>query len=152
MAEIRLRQATHEDYDFLYELHRAALREYVEKTWGWNEAWQAAYFGEKFDVSGRRIIQQDGEDIGCLAVIDEGDCLFLSYIALAPEYQGRGIGSQLIEELLLQGRERQVPVRLRVLKANPAQALYERLGFTVTDTTETHYLMIARRPLSREGV
>jgi ribosomal protein S18 acetylase RimI-like enzyme len=143
MAEITLRRATKGDYQFLYELHLQSLREYIEQTWGWDEDWQADYFWRKFDISDKRIVQYEGEDIGCLEVEDRGDQIFLSYIAIAPEFQGKGIGTRLIEAVLMQGRTREVPVALKVLKANPAWKLYERLGFTVTATSETHYWMIA---------
>jgi ribosomal protein S18 acetylase RimI-like enzyme len=150
MVEPILRDATPEDVDFLYELHRAALKKYIELTWGWDEEWQVEHFLSNFDVSWKRIIQVDGEDIGCLAVVDEGDAIFLSYIALMPGQQGRGIGTRLIKTVLHQAGERGVPVRLTVLKPNPARRLYERLGFTVYKTTETHYLMIAD-PRAYEG-
>jgi ribosomal protein S18 acetylase RimI-like enzyme len=112
------------------------------RTWGWDEDWQAAHFCENFDLSGKRIIQQAWTDIGCLAVHDEEDHIFLSYIALTPAFQGIGIGSRLIEEVLLQARSKEIPVTLKVLKSNPAKTLYERLGFTVTETTSTHYFMM----------
>jgi hypothetical protein len=35
----------------------------------------------------------------------------------------------------------QLPVKLRVLKVNPARRLYERLGFIHKGETPTHYLM-----------
>jgi ribosomal protein S18 acetylase RimI-like enzyme len=143
MAEISLRDATDEDYAFLYRLHREALKDYIDQTWGWNEDWQAAYFRENFDLTGKSIIQQGGQNIGCIAVLDEGQHIFLSYIALVPSHQRMGIGTRLIEKVLQQGREMQKPVTLKVLKTNPAWALYSRLGFSITRTSDTHYLMTA---------
>jgi ribosomal protein S18 acetylase RimI-like enzyme len=43
-----------------------------------------------------------------------------------------------------------MPVRLRVLRTNPARELYERLGFRIYGTTETHHLMIVH-PRAAEG-
>jgi ribosomal protein S18 acetylase RimI-like enzyme len=149
-VEPTLRDATPEDFDFLYELHRAALKDYVEQTWGWDEAWQAERFRRKFDINHRRIIQKSGEDIGCLAVMEDDDGFFISYIALMPDHQGMGIGTQLVKDVLRQGGERGVAVTLRVLKVNPARSLYERLGFTIYETTETHHLMISH-PQITEG-
>jgi len=143
MVELSLRDATRGDYDFLYELHRAALKETIERTWGWDEDWQAERFRSKFDVTRRRIILQDGEHIGCLAVVDQDDGIFLSYLALMPDHQGQGIGTWLIRDVLDQARAKGVAVTLRVLRTNPARALYERLGFRIYETTETHHLMIS---------
>jgi ribosomal protein S18 acetylase RimI-like enzyme len=150
MVEPTLRDATPEDFEFLYGLHRAALKQYVEQTWGWDEAWQAERFLRKFDVTHRRVIQMAGEDIGCLVVVEDDDGIFISYIALMPDHQGRGIGTQLINAVLHQGHLKGEPVRLRVLRTNPARELYERLGFTTYETTETHLLMISH-PQAAEG-
>ena len=46
--------------------------------------------------------------------------------------------------------ERGVPIRLQVLKVNPASDLYERLGFRKIEVTETHIRM-ERAPGARSG-
>lgn len=148
--EPTLRDATPEDFDFLFELHRAALKDYVEQIWGWDEAWQVERLRRKLDVSERQIIQLDQEEIGCFSVIEDDDGIFLAYIALMPDRQRKGIGTQLINEVMHQGNVKGMPVRLRVLRTNPVRALYERLGFTTYETTETHHLMIAH-PRTADG-
>jgi ribosomal protein S18 acetylase RimI-like enzyme len=142
-AKITLRDAAEEDYDFLYGLHLQALRAYIEQIWGWDEDWQETHFREHFNLVGKRIIQHKGIDVGCLVVHDEGKHLFLAYIALMPSYQDKGIGSQLIGRTLETASRLNKLVTLKVLKTNPARVLYERLGFIVTDETNTHYLMVA---------
>jgi ribosomal protein S18 acetylase RimI-like enzyme len=79
--------------------------------------------------------------VGVFRVERREDSIFLSNIGIRPAYQGRGIGTKLIQDLLDEGRARGVPVELRVLKVNPARDLYERLGFTVTEEFETHWQM-----------
>src|SRR5437868_15526648 len=39
-----LRGAQRHDEDFLFALHRDAMRAYVDATWGWDEEWQRAHF------------------------------------------------------------------------------------------------------------
>jgi ribosomal protein S18 acetylase RimI-like enzyme len=142
-SKVTLRPAVSADYDFLYDLHRQTLKRAIQETWGWDEAWQRAHFQQHFDLTGKNIIQQNGRDIGCLKVLDEGDHIFLSYIAITPEFQNRGIGTRLIREVLAKGGRSGKPVTLKVLKNNPARVLYERLGFVITKSTDTHYLMEA---------
>jgi ribosomal protein S18 acetylase RimI-like enzyme len=67
--------------------------------------------------------------------------IFLSQIELLPAFQGQGIGSQLITDLMDEARQQNLPITLQVLKVNPAQRLYQRLGFVVTGETATHFLM-----------
>jgi len=141
IREVSLRPATQEDYDFLWWLHRVTMRSYVDKTWGWDEAWQSQSFQERFDPTTREIIEFDGVPIGYIAVERRKEVIFLSSIEIAPDYQNRGIGTMLVQSLLDEGRSRGVPVELYVLKVNPAQRLYERLGFTIIRETETHHIM-----------
>lgn len=147
MDAISLRPVTDDDFDFLYDLHRATLQPYVAQVWEWDEAWQHQFFRERFDPVAHQVIQYQGQDVGVLRVGEGADGLFIANIQVAPAYQRRGIGGHLLREVLHQAAVRQVGVSLSVLKVNPgARALYERLGFTITGETETHYLMIVPAP------
>lgn len=140
---IELRAARQEDAEFLFGLFKATMQEYVAQIWGWDEEWQQAYFQEHFDPSREQIVVLDGEDIGVQAIEERADALFLAKIYILPEYQGQGIGTQLIASVLDRAFGRGLPVTLRVLKGNPARRLYERLGFVAVGETETHSLMKA---------
>jgi ribosomal protein S18 acetylase RimI-like enzyme len=139
--KLELRRANERDLEFLWRLHNAALREYVEKTWGWDEMWQRSKFVEEFDPSVGKIIVVDGTDAGFWRVSDWGTEIHLVSIRLLPEFQNRGIGTTLICDLLEHAEK---SVTLQVLKVNPAKSLYERLGFEVFDENETHHKMIKR--------
>jgi ribosomal protein S18 acetylase RimI-like enzyme len=142
---VTLRQATPADSEFLFELHVAAMRGYIEATWGWNEAWQREYFDRKFDPAQRQVIQVDGEDAGVLAVEERNHELYLALIELLPAYQGRGIGSDLVTQLQARARAYHLPLTLHVLKTNtPARRLYLRLGFVIVAEEEARYKMAWR--------
>jgi ribosomal protein S18 acetylase RimI-like enzyme len=144
MDEISLRPADEQDLDFLWWLHRATLRDYVEQTWSWEDASQEERFRLKFEPEGVQIVLHRGTLIGCLSVAVERARLFLRLIEIAPEYQRRGIGAHLIRQLCDQADAANLPLELHVLKVNPAKRLYERLGLAIIGETDTHYLM--RRP------
>src|SRR5690554_1984651 len=130
----KLRQATEADHDFLYQLHIAAIRDAVEATWGWDEAFQRRYFEEHWDPGPRQIIVVDGQDVGMVQVEMYQDEIFLALIEVAPAWQGKGIGSSVIRDVQARAEEAALPVTLQVLKANPkARRLYERLGFVVVE-------------------
>lgn len=143
MDEISLRQATQNDYDFLYELVKTTMREYVEPIWGWDEEWQRVYFQEHFDPDQVQIIVLGSQDIGAVSVEIKPEEHFLARLYLRPDYQRRGIGTHLLRSILGQAFAQGLPVTLQVLKGNPAKRLYERLDFAETGKTETHYLMKA---------
>ena len=126
------------DLEFLWNLHNVALREYVEATWGWDEDWQRRNFIENFDADTGEIITVDGADAGFLSVSERDDEIFLVSIRLLPSFQNRGIGTRLIRDITSRSDK---PVRLRVLKVNPARKLYERLGFSISKDLDTHFEM-----------
>ena len=140
---VHLRQATERDRSFFWQVHRTAMRAPVEATWGWDEAFQESYFNQHFSTSDHSVVVVDGVDVGFVCVIRREDCLYLAKVALLPTYQGKGLGTELVRAVLDQARRLGLPVRLQVLKANRARALYERLGFTGCGETDTHYLMVS---------
>jgi len=144
---ISLRPVTDDDYEYLYVLNEATMRTYAEQTYGpWDEDVQRRIFAERWTPESMRIAVIDGQDSGMLEVIPSETSVWLANIRVAPEYQRRGIGTQIISEVLRDAHGRDLPVSLRVLKVNPARRLYERLGFVVVGETETHHLMEARPP------
>ncbi len=52
-------------------------------------------------------------------------------IAVAPEYIGRGVGSQMITQVLEAAAAIYPAVALSVRASNPAKRLYERMGFAI---------------------
>lgn len=138
-----LRAVKTADFDFLYRLKVVCLKEYIEAIWGWDEAKQRRLFKDNFDLATSQIIVAFGRDIGQLSIVERQDEIFLSGIYILPGYQSLGLGSQIIRELLDSARANERPVRLQVLVSNPARALYERLGFSVIDKNDTHFILRA---------
>jgi ribosomal protein S18 acetylase RimI-like enzyme len=126
---ISLRPATEDDVEFFFTLHAASLGPYVDEVWGWDDAEQRAYLARTLVLDRVRVIVLDGVDVGRLDVQEHDDEIFLALIELAPEHQGRGVGSRLIRDIL--DRADGTPVVLSVLAVNHrAYRLYRRLGFT----------------------
>lgn len=141
-----LRQATDADSELVYQIKREAFRPYVELTWGaWDEQFQRERHRENFNPATIQIIVVDGQVIGWLGVEYSASAVWIANIHLVPNWQGRGIGTTLLREILEVAATRRVPVSLRVLKSNPrARALYERLGLVVVSETDTHFNMETR--------
>jgi GNAT superfamily N-acetyltransferase len=125
---IALRPASPADADFVFRLTEACMRNYAVATWGqWDEAATRA----SFRPDTHRIIQHEGEDIGCVALEDRADHLDLKKLYVLPAFQNRGIGTTVLGAILAAGK----PIRLRGLSVNPARRFYERMGFVVTWST-----------------
>lgn len=136
-----LRQAGDDDYEFLYDLKVACLKDYVIATWGWDEEYQQQRFADFFNPTDIQIIVVEGQDVGQLSVADKSDELYIAGIYLSPKWQNQGLGTEIIGDVLTIAKARGQQVNLQVLKVNPARRLYERLGFSIFAETDTHFKM-----------
>ncbi|UVC31438.1 N-acetyltransferase [Pantoea sp. SOD02] len=81
-----------------------------------------------------RIYQRDQQAIGYLWFSRENDAAFLMDLILLPEYQGQGIGKEIMRAFIDELKDLDVQeIELRVAPNNlRAQKLYEQFGFRVT--------------------
>ncbi|RUR30683.1 GNAT family N-acetyltransferase [Vreelandella nanhaiensis] len=132
------------DYDFIWGAYSSAYQKVVERQFGaWESKLQKSAFDEKWRQGGFEVLQLNGTCVGAVWVTNEGKFLQLREIFLAPQYQRRGIGAQIVRQELEAARAAGMSLRLRVLKQSHAIALYERLGFARCGETSTHYWMEA---------
>lgn len=136
------RRAIDTDFDFIYRLHCQAFFSYIDQTWGWREDVQLRGMREDFEDFPFQIVCYENQDIGVISVIDRGSEILLKYLAILPDYQRRGFGTQLVTEVLAQASARHLPVKLTVMQINPAKALYERLGFAIVQEENSCFLMV----------
>ena len=140
--EVSLRPATADDSEFACRTTRESMHEYVLATWGrWNEEEVRQRSSENIAEGLTQVIELENTAIGIQVVERAPDSIHLLQIFILPEYQRRGIGSMLIERLLAEARSARLPLRLSVLRVNPAFALYQRMGFKVVDATPERYFM-----------
>ncbi len=141
-VDVTLRSGRADDLGFLRDLHRAAMRPHVEATWGpWDEEQQRELFLKSTDPLVHQIVEQDDAPVGCLWVRPHPGELELVRIYLMPAVQGRGLGTELVRGLCARATAEGLSVRLRVLRSNPAQRLYARLGFVVEEESDERLWM-----------
>lgn len=147
---MNMRPATAGDQPVLFEVHRSVFRSHIEKLWGWDEVWQRENFASEFASATTSVIEEDGRIAGYIQVMEKHDRIYVQNVAISEAFQGKGIGTQLLEGLQSNAAARKVPLQLSVFRTNtPAQRLYERLGFRPVGETQTHVEMswaAARRP------
>jgi GNAT superfamily N-acetyltransferase len=140
--DITLRQATTADAEFIYRLVEATMRSYVEQIWGsFSEEYNRKNIAETIAAKNYSIIEYQGEDVGAISVERHPDFIQLTQLFIAPSHQNKGIGTSLVRELVREARHSGKPVRLRVLRTNPARRLYEREGFHVSSMTPERVYM-----------
>jgi ribosomal protein S18 acetylase RimI-like enzyme len=145
-----LRPGTAADVEFILDVHARSMRPHVERQLGgWDAAAQRARILASTRPETHQIVEVGGTRVGCVWLREHPDELELVRLWLAPESQGSGLGGALVSDLCARADRERLPLRLRVLKVNPARRLYERAGFEVVQETETHFSM--RRPPSGDG-
>jgi ribosomal protein S18 acetylase RimI-like enzyme len=133
-AGYSLRPAARNDETMLYDLHREAMRDYVDATWGWDEAWQRAHFSRTYAAARNAVIVRTGaspRDAGRVSLTRHWRKIFLRDVELVAAERNRGIGGAVVAAIIDMARADNRYVELYVLDRNPAQRLYARLGFRV---------------------
>ena len=143
----KLRVYKSDDYEFVYRLKKDSYINYVIEIWcQWNEAFQRELF-ENFvnDAKNKMfIITNDKIDIGFLNYqIKESGDLEIGNICIVKEYQRRGIGTQILQDILSKNKNRNIFIQC--FKQNPVYVLYERIGFKKIRETKTHKIFIKEK-------
>jgi len=152
---ISLRRYQDYDRDFLFKLYASTRADEIA-PFGWPPVQQEMFLRMQFTAQQQwysmsyaqaehHVIELEGVPIGRLMVSRAEPAAVLVDIALLPEHRGKGIGSGLIRDLIQQCNRDKLPLRLQVLKTNPAQHLYERLGFIRTGEDQI-YIQMERQP------
>ncbi|WNZ62619.1 GNAT family N-acetyltransferase [Myxococcus sp. MxC21-1] len=140
-VSIDLRAATAADDPFLFALY-ASTRESELAAWGWAPAQRDAFLrmqwvAQSHDWAARhpradhQVVCLQGQPVGRLLVAKDAAAWRVVDIALLPAHQGSGVGTRLLTQVRDEAGKAGVPLRLQVLRTNPARRLYERLGFEV---------------------
>ena len=80
----------------------------------------------------------DNKVIGCLLLTNKDDNILLDEIYIEQEYRNKGIGTDIIKNVI---NENDI-IYLWVYKENvKAISLYKKLGFNVIDETDSRYYM-----------
>ena len=123
------RRALERDRAFLEQAHLAALGPVALVGYGWTKQRLQSQFLEEVRLKNCEVIVVDGSDAGYISTEDRRTHWYVDAFAIVPNYQRRGIGAAALRGLLADAGAR--PVRLSVLRTNPARSLYTRLGFRV---------------------
>jgi GNAT superfamily N-acetyltransferase len=143
---ISWRSATAADAAFCFSVYASTRTEELA-LWGWGVAQQeiflkmqfaaqAASYRAEFPGASHAIVLRGDRPVGTLIANHTAGEIRLVDIALLPEHRGAGLGTGIIRRLQAEARASGRPLRLQVLKTNPAARLYARLGFIPTGGDE----------------
>jgi len=141
MKEFQLMDGKTPDREWLYNLYQNAMRSCIDATWGWNEEFQSNGFDNNLKPTDWKIIKNDIERIGGFVLKEGNDHLWLEMIIIKPGYQQEGIGRRILTYIQSIAKEKSLPLRLSIIKANPVRPFYLKLGFSQYDEDDSFYKM-----------
>jgi len=140
---LNYRKATIDDLAFLLKLRKASMSDHLEAAGLFlSDKEHLERIKEHFNDS--QLILLNNKAIGLLKLGIMKERLHIRQFQLLPKYQGKGIGYQVLKSLITKARKRNLPITLNVLLANPAKALYQRVGFKIIGQNELEYQMCYR--------
>jgi GNAT superfamily N-acetyltransferase len=152
--------AAKDDSELLYRIY-ASTREDELAVVPWDAAVKEAFLRMQFAAQDSRYhatfpaasydLIVSGDDAGAEVLgrlyVDRGDEAWLVLdLALLPQHQRKGIGTRLLTRVLAQAAAAGKPVRMHVERFNPAQRLYQRLGFEQIADEGVYLLLEWKQP------
>ena len=154
--QISLRPAIETDNDFLYQVF-LSTRDQEAGFSHWQTPELEPLMRQQFQLQDRQyranypqgnfdLVLADDNPVGRLYVHRNQTEIRLIDIALLPEYRQRGIGRQLLNELVVEADNTTLPLTLHVECNNPVIDFYRRLGFQQQGETDDLYYFMRREP------
>ena len=137
---IAMRPALNSDFDYCRCLYFGEMKWIIDEL-HLDLAAQENGFQQQWNPMQVRIITFDGTDVGWVQTIRQEEALFLGQIIIERRFQRRGIGTQIMRQLISDAAQIGLPLCLSVVKINPALRLYQRLGFHITHEDELKFYM-----------
>lgn len=101
------RKATIDDFDFIFDLKKKNFKKYIEEYFEWNEEERKEmYYNTLKNYLGKyNIIVINNKNVGVFAVDEsyKGES-YISEISLNKEYQNKGIGTDILNNLLIKNK------------------------------------------------
>ncbi len=143
-SNVSLRPITDADQEFLIGVYASTrAEELAQVDWDdnqkdafirWQYAMQKQEYEARYPEARYDLILVDGVPAGRIWVGTDDRQIRLLDIALLTEFQNRGVGTQLLAQLIDEAKLANKPLRHMVFMLNDnAYRFYERLGFTTIE-------------------
>ena len=143
-VNVQLRPVTDADQEFLVGVYASTRAdELAQVNWDdsqkdafirWQYAMQKQEYDARYPNARYELILVDDQPAGRIWVGSDDTQIRLLDIALLTEFQNRGVGAYLVQQLIDEAKRAQKPLRHMVFMLNDnAFRFYERLGFTTIE-------------------
>ena len=140
---LTLRAATAADEEFLVAVYASTRMEELAVT-GWSAdqkdgfcrmqfAAQDKHYREHYPTAQYHVIELAGTPVGRLIVDRWQSEIRIMDISILPAYRGRGSGTRILLDMRDEAASTGKCLSIHVERLNPAQRLYQRLGFRMVE-------------------
>ncbi|MBH0087976.1 N-acetyltransferase [Pseudoalteromonas sp. NSLLW218] len=134
-------KAAYSDRDYLLSLRKLTMVEHLENAGLFlTDQQHVLRLDDQYDCSHLIVINE--VQIGTLKYQTHAQYIEIMQLQIHLLHQNKGYGRAVIEQVITSAQSK--PIKLTVLKNNPALGLYKRLGFTITDENNYEYYMQTR--------
>lgn len=152
---INLKSIQDKDYSFLSKVYKSSREKELAQVDTWTEeqkdffldqqfAFQHQYYLNNYNGAAFYMIVHRNISIGRLYIHPNFDnkSIRIIDITILPEWQNKGFGSGLINDIKSEARKLKRSLTIHVESFNPAIQLYNRLGFKkISETNGVYYLL-----------
>jgi len=135
---VTLVPAKNDDKNYLIDLRMLTMVEHLERAGVYLDDNQHTQRVDH-DFECFQIIYTGAKRAGAIKLKESEQDIEVIQIQIHPDFQGLGLGSQVLSKLIDNARLKRKNVKLNVLKANRALAMYRRLGFALCSEDEYEY-------------
>lgn len=151
---LELRSATSEDMERLRQWKNAQRQFFFhqeEISQSQQRQWFDALEQRSHDLMLMAVFE--GQVFGCMGIRWQADHWDIYNVILGlPDYGKRGLMGQAFAAMLAYATAlKSAPITLQVFKHNPAVDWYQKQGFRITETHETHFSMLYQSKLDKEA-
>ncbi len=139
LSSINLRNCHKNDHEFIHDLSKENMENYVKKFWG---GWDKKKFISNIKINNIEIIEHNGKSIGFIdsEIID--NLFYLHNLQIKKKFQGKKIGQYVLSNFEQDVKNSGIKkICLQVFKDNPAKIFYEKFGYVVTEDNGNSVIM-----------
>ncbi len=135
-VNLRIENAIDADADQLADIRVKAMQPSLQAAGLFDPERAKNRFLDSFQASETKIIYVIEKIAGFFVVRKNTDHLYLNHLYIIADFQGSGIGRQIIDDIKMHAAMVSLPIRLMALNASPANAFYQSCGFEFVSADE----------------
>ncbi len=132
----QLRLAHPSEASALADLRVAAMRPSLEAIGRFDAQRARERFLNGFIAEQTRVIMIEAGVAGLVVTSERDSQIELEHLYIQPRWQGRGLGSHVLQIIFSEADSAQKPIRVGALAKSPSNDFYQRHGFYLVEVAE----------------